>query len=256
VFRRGLRGDDPVQWYGRLSTVDPATGVMTVQPDYARLLDYASPERIRHYLEARAELWEGQIVPTMFIRAYIQGGLFHMEGIAYLLPPIAARYRVVDSALPPEPALDLPLCLWQALRRFALDTSLLVLEPFSTVASMARSRYRENWYRRMLQARRPVDHGPAISLRQFASEPVYQQMFQELDVYRFFSSVRERAMKSVQRELIRAGYSVTEFNQMVQSVVQNNSFGGIQNNNTGGGSQTVSGVQSTGTNTTITQSTG
>jgi len=62
--------------------------------------------RLRRYLEARAELWEGQIVASVFLRAYIQGGLLQVEGVPFLLPPIAERYRAVDGILPPDPLVD------------------------------------------------------------------------------------------------------------------------------------------------------
>lgn len=263
VFRSGVRKEDPSRWYGALSVSAPGTGTMAIEPSVADLLDYGSHERIRHYLESRVELWEGQIVASVFLRAYIQGGLLQVEGVPFLLPPIAERYRAVDGILPPEPLADGTSALFRSVRSFAYDVITSVIEPWIATRSVVRARIRANWYRRMIRAGRPVDHGPRVSLRELGSEPVYQQLFQEVDVHRFFVSVRQRASSAVLAELARAGYATSEFERMAQTVnSQVNLFGanatvgigGIQNIVGEGGVQHMTGQQSTGAGTDMRQS--
>ncbi|WP_405581605.1 hypothetical protein [Streptomyces sp. NBC_01190] len=263
VFRTGTRKEDPSRWYGALSVPTPGTGVMAIQPSIADLLDYGSHERVRHYLEARAELWEGQIVAAVFLRAYIQGGLLQVEGVPFLLPPIAERYRVVDGVLPPERVPDGAAAVGRSLRAFAFDAVTSVIEPALALRSVIRAGRRAHWYQRMIVAGRPVDHGPRLSLRELGSEPVYQQLFQEVDVHRFFVSVRQRASSAVLGELRRAGYATSEFERMAQTVnSQVNLFGanatvgigGIQNVVAEGGVQHMTGQQSTGADSRLEQS--
>jgi hypothetical protein len=115
----------------------------------------------------------------------------------------------------------------------------------------------------MIHAGRPVDHGPRVSLRELGSEPIYQQLFQEVDVHRFFVSVRQRASSAVLAELARAGYATSEFERMAQTVnSQVNLFGanatvginGIQNIVGEGGVQHMTGQQSTGAGADMSQS--
>ena len=252
VFRTGRRREPPAHWYGALSTADSATGPRILHPAWADLLDYGSHERIRHYLEARAELWEDQVVASLFVRAYIQGGLLQVEGLAFLLPPVAERYRTVDDVLPPEPLPDGGAALWSALRSFARDVCTAVVDPWAVLWTYLRTASRSRWCRRMVASGRPVDYGPRVSLRELGAEPHYQQLFQEMDVRRFFSSMRERAFSAILAELKRAGYETGEFEQAVQYI-----FAGTMNVNSGAGIQNVnspnSGNQSAGQGNTSRQ---
>ncbi|MFE2100698.1 hypothetical protein [Streptomyces sp. NPDC059468] len=242
VFRAGRRPDAPENWYGALSVADPLSGVQTLAPAWADLLDLGSHERIRHFLEVRAELWQRQLVAALFLRANVQGGLLQVEGLAFLLPPVAERYRVVDDILPPRPLEDGGHALWRAVRSFALDVCTAAVEPWAILRSAVRTAARRRWYRRMHELGRPVDHSPQVSLRELGAEPYYQQLFQELDVRRFFTSIRERAFTAVLAELRRAGYDTSEFEQAVQLLVAGNMniSTGIQNvNSPNSGNQAV-----------------
>ena len=140
-----------------------------------------------------------------------------------------------------------------ALRAFALDVTTSLWEPWAMLRTAVRTGNRQRWYRRMTALGRPVDHGPQLSLRELGAEPHYQQLFQELDVRRFFTSVRERAFTAVVAELRRTGYDTSEFEQAAQFV-----FAGTMNLNTGAGIQNVDspnwGNQAAGQGNTVRQS--
>lgn len=249
VFRGAVRREPPERWYGALSVRHPDTGAQTVGRAWADLLDLGSNERIRHYLEVRSRLWEDQLITTVFVRAYVQGGLLQVEGLAYVLPPIAERYRVVDEALPPQPWPDGLSAVRLALMYFGRDVITSVVEPWGLLRSIQRRRSRQKWYDRMKQANRPVDYAPRLSLRQLGEERRYQQLFQEMDVKRFFTAVRERAFSAVLAELARGGYDTSEFERISQIVNNNlNLGGGVQNVNSN-----VHGNQSGGHNTNVNQ---
>lgn len=249
AFRSAVRRDPPEEWYGRLSVQDEDGGALTLDRQWANLLDLGSHERIRHYLEVRTRLWQDQLITTVFVRAYVQGGLLQVEGLAFVLPPIAERYRVVDEALPPQPWPDALGVLRQALMYFGRDVLTSVVEPWGVLRSAQRRRSRQKWYSRMRASNRPVDYAPKLSLRQLGEERRYQQLFQEMDVKRFFTAVRERAFSAVVRELDRAGYDTSEFERVSQIINNNlNLGGGVQNVNS-----SVRGNQVGGHNTNVSQ---
>jgi hypothetical protein len=221
IFRSGLRLDPPPAWFGHLATWDPATGRPVLDPAWADMVDLGAHERLRHYIEARVELWEYQIVASVFVRVHVQGNLLEMDGLATILPPVAARYRTVDDALPPDPITDGAAVLWEAVSELPADISHAAAEPWAWAQSALRAWLRGKWYRAMLAANRAVDHAPTLSVRELGAEPFYQQRFQQADVDRFFRSVARRAYSAVLVALRESGYDTSEFDQILQ---QNNNF--------------------------------
>ncbi|MGW0786038.1 hypothetical protein [Streptomyces sp. NPDC002913] len=174
-------------------------------------LDLFAEERLRHYLTVRVGSWGDEVVLTVFSRVQMQGGLLFLESRAFLLPPIARFYHRIDDILPPKDAGD-----WADLVRAATASMFSVVAdapndltaPSRTVTRTAQSRI---WYDRMCKTDRPVDHGPAYSIRELAAEPHFQQLFQEMDVRRFLKSVQTRTVTAVRNSLSDAGYSTSEF---------------------------------------------
>jgi uncharacterized membrane protein len=226
LFRSGLHETAPARWYGAFSAMDAETRRRMLTREAVDLLDLGSHERLRHYLEARVELWEQQVVASVFLRIHVQGRLLQMEGLPFVLPPVKALYRTVDEVAPLEAGADAVSAVCSAL--IGMPGALLasLSDPLAAVASAWRSWTRQNWYRRMLAAGFPVDYGPNTSLRELGAETRYQQRFQEIDVYRFFTSVRKRVATVVLEALREHGFDTAEFEQFVQSININN---GIQN---------------------------
>ncbi|WP_155981485.1 hypothetical protein [Nocardia sp. BMG111209] len=243
LFRSGGRTRPWPEWFGRLAEWDPRIGRPVLRPDWADLVDLAAHERLRHYLEARVELWGYQVVSSVFLRVHVQGDLLQMDGLAVLLPPIAAEYRRIDELRTPEPVTDVVIALGKGIAGLPADLVDGVAECGSGLKSWARTKYREMWYRTMIDAGRVVDHSPQLCLRELGAELEFQQRFQEADVERFIQSVRRRAVTVVQAELRARGYDTEEFDLIVQSV--NN---GIQNFNS-----TVNGPQAAGPDATAHQ---
>lgn len=228
LFRSGLHDRAPEHWHGRFSAIDPDTRRLTLTRGEADRLDLISHERLRHYIEARAELWEQQVVASVFLRIHVQGHLLQMEGLPFVLPPVKAQYRSVDQIPPPDPAADAISAACSAVVRMPADLLAALTEPLIMLVSAYRSWSRRRWYRRMLEAGFPVDYGPNSSLRELSAEITYQQRFQEIDVYRFFSSVRKRVATVVLETLREHGFDTAEFEQFIQSININS---GIQNYN-------------------------
>ena len=230
VFRSGLRLDPPSRWLGYLAKWDDAVGRPVLDPGWADMLDLAAHERLRHYTEARVELWESQIVASVFVRAQVQGNLLELEGLATLLPPVAEQYRLVDEAQPLDPVADGAAALFEAVCELPADILHAATEPLAWIRSSARSWTRGRWYRGMIGARRAVDHAPRLSVRELGAQPVYQQRFQEADVNRFYHSVARRSCTAALETLRNHGYDTSEVDRILQNInngTQN--FGTINN---------------------------
>jgi hypothetical protein len=196
------------------------------------MVDLGAHERLRHYIEVRVELWEYQVVASIFLRIHVQGNLLEMDGLATILPPVAERYREVDDVLPPDILTDGAAVLWEAISELPTDITHAAAEPWAWVQSAVRARRRGKWYRSMLAARRAVDHAPRLSVRELGAEPFYQQRFQEADVDRFFRSVSRRACSAVLETLRRYGYDTSEFDRILQQNINNGGtqvFGSVSN---------------------------
>ncbi|MFC9947139.1 hypothetical protein [Streptomyces pratensis] len=178
---------------------------------WADSLDLFAEERLRHYLTVRVGSWGDEVVLTVFSRVQMQGGLLFLESRAFLLPPIARAYHRIDDILPPRDLRGWAELVGPAFTSvFSAVTDSLsdLLAPSRTKARTARSRH---WYERMCATDRPVDHGPAYSIRELAAEPRFQQLFQEMDVSRFLTSIRTRTLTAVRNSLRDAGYRTSEY---------------------------------------------
>jgi hypothetical protein len=233
VFRNALRSDPLDTWYGTLSEPDSLSGQQVLKRGVADALDRAAHQRLRRYLEVRTDLWDEQLVATVFIRAYVQGGLLQLEGIAYVLRPIAARYRAIDHLAPVGPLRDAAAACAGAVTHVVSDVYGVLLETFVWLNSVLRARQRRRWHRQMAEGGFAVDYSPRTGLRELVEGSGYAHPFQQMDVQRFFTAVRERAFSAVGAELEQAGYDTSDFEKMVRVV--NNSlnvnFGGVQNVN-------------------------
>ncbi|MFF1460855.1 hypothetical protein [Streptomyces sp. NPDC058330] len=174
-------------------------------------LDLFAEERLRHYLTVRVGSWGDEVVLTVFSRVQMRGGLLFLESRAFLLPPIARVYHHIDDILPAKDAgdwLDLAGAAASSVFSLVADAPRDLTAPWRTAARTARS---QSWYKRMCDTDRPVDHGPAYSVRELAAEPEFQQLFQEMDVRRFLKSVQTRTVTAVRASLRDAGYRTSEY---------------------------------------------
>jgi hypothetical protein len=237
VLRSGLRVEPHEAWFGALSPDTAADGARALRRAWVRELDRASHPRLRHYVESRAELWNGQLVVSTFLRASVQGHQLYLEGLEYVLPPVAARYRAVDHVLPPD-GMDLLRALWTSVTHLGRDLGDNLAQVATTAASVVRGWLRRRWRERMLEAGRTVQQGPRASVRELGAEDDFEVLFQFLDAERVWSAVRERALTAAVALLKQQGYDTAEFEAGARTININN---GIQNYGSN-----VSGAQATG----------
>lgn len=217
LFRSGLRAERPDSWNGQLSEQELTTGRRRLNGDWAATLDRAAHPRIRHYLEFRAELWEMQVVATMYLRVQVQGQMLRIEGLPYVLPPVAEYYREIDELLRPNP-LDFAVHAWRALTNLGRDFTGYASEPFGVLRSLFRGWKNQLDYQAMLQAGRPVQHAPRTSVRELGAAPSYEHVLQSLDVERLFDAMAQRALTALVAELKLAGYETDQLERAGRNV--------------------------------------
>ncbi|SEL10232.1 hypothetical protein [Streptacidiphilus jiangxiensis] len=250
VLRSGLRMEPHEAWFDKLTPaaaasaagasnggVVPADGGQAMYRGWIRELDADAHPGLRHYVESRAELWNGQLVVSTFVRVSIQGHQLYVEGLEYVLPPVAARYRAVDLVLTPD-GLDAVRALWAATTHIGRDLGDNLAQVVTTAASLVRGWFRRRWRERMLAAGRKVQQGPRVSVRELGAEDTFEVLFQFLDSQRVLSAVRERALTATLSLLKQQGYNTEQFEAGAQNININN---GIQNYDS-----EVSGAQAAG----------
>ncbi|MEZ0065300.1 hypothetical protein ABIA32_001296 [Streptacidiphilus sp. MAP12-20] len=223
VFRSGLRVEPHEHWFGGLSPEDQ-DGRRVLQADWVREMDETAHPRLRHYVEARAELWHGQVVASTFVRVTLQGHQLYVEGLEYLLPPVDERYRTVDMLLPPD-GFDLLRAFWAATTNLGRDFADYTLQVGSTVRSLVRGWLRRRWRERMLSHGRKVQHAPRVSVRELGADDRYEVLFQHLDAQRVWAAVRERTLAAVVALLKQEGYDTTEIEASVRHLRESSGLG-------------------------------
>lgn len=243
VFKSGLRAGPVESWTG----TGPGTAFAAMAPGawaeaaallgldpalpapptwWADTLDLAAEERLRHYLAVRVGSWNEEVVLTVFTRVQLQGRLLFLENRAFLLPPISRAFHTIDTMVPPVRASDWFALLGRALGSCAALGASAVPDIGRQVTTGSRIAAGHRWYADMRRSHRPVDHGPKGSVRELGADSDFQQLFQEMDVQRFYKSIELRTLTAV-RDCLRAhGYRTDEYDAR-QNVVINN---GVQVN--------------------------
>ncbi|GAA3759531.1 hypothetical protein GCM10022402_41840 [Salinactinospora qingdaonensis] len=193
-----------------------------LSPEWVQGLIRASHERARHFLEISLNMWECQIVVTIFVRLTVQGGSLRLEGETYVMPPIARRYRMIDGIVGSLDELD----SWENVTKAALanigsDIPSSVSEFVEWWRSQSRTKKNKDNYETDIEAGEiAIDHGPRLSIRELGSESRYEQLFQSHDVRRFNSAVKERVLKALIPVLKEADYETSDLEGVVQHINQ------------------------------------
>lgn len=255
VFKRGMRVGPSTDWSGSgpasaFAQLEPFAKPLAAQlfglpagsppPSswWADSLDLAAEEQLRHYLAARVESWNGEVVLTVFTRVQVQGGLLFLENRAFLLPPIDRAYHAIDLVRPPTGVGDWIALAGRSLLATVPLASSALPDLYVAVRTAVRTARARSWYDWMCRKDQPVDHGPRCSARELGAESEYHQLFQEMDAHRFLQSIETRTLTAVRGFLREHGYRTDAYEAHLTTVVNN----GIQVNGN------VNGVVQSGAN--------
>jgi hypothetical protein len=168
-----------------------------VAPDEVASLIEHPTAVVRHYRSIRADLWQGELILTLFLRFAKVGRSLFAEASYSILPPLATSFHELD-AIHPTPPLGRRLELTVTT---AFSTIVLWLVAPFTVASAALGPYRR--WRRQRVARRLIsenplfDYGATQTLRESATAPDYRRYFQKLDREFYLKMIETQVLNSI-----------------------------------------------------------
>jgi len=171
----------------------PRSRVSTAQVD---ALKREPEDRARPYLAVHSTGWGGELVYSLFLRFNRSESNLFVEANHTALAPLLSRYKIIDSLMPHPSVAD----LWSLFKAASVNTwidlpaaPLRVARSFDLGFRMASRVGRQN---RMIGELRWFDYGARLSVRQQASDTVYQRYFQKLD--------NDMAMKVAQKRVLDA----------------------------------------------------
>ncbi|BBC31557.1 hypothetical protein SGFS_028510 [Streptomyces graminofaciens] len=210
VFKPGVRPDSESAWLSGWERL-AQTGTPRGEAGWPAEVDLAANERLRHFVVTRLGLWADEVVLTQFFRVSVQGGQLQVESQSFVLPPIAERFHAVDELVPPDSPGEQLAVAWYAVTHIGQVLTQSFAEPLRIALTAWNMRSQEDWYRKMRQERRPIDHSPRLSVRELAASAAYAQPFQEMDVSRLTAMVERRVHTAVLDCLRDHGYALGEY---------------------------------------------
>ncbi|MFJ2304802.1 hypothetical protein [Streptomyces sp. NPDC087787] len=171
-------------------------------------------EKRRHFLCARVDGWEGELVVTVFVRVHTQGRMLMLEVAPHVLNPVRQEFKDADRTAHRYNRNNL-------LGKAAYAVPRVPVSPGIALFGLGRM-IRLGW--RLLTSGNAgaLPEGPALSVRELGSAPD-GSLFQQMDVDRYLRTIQDRIAHGVRAALADAGYQTGEF---VQKIV-NISNGGV-----------------------------
>jgi hypothetical protein len=194
----------------------------------ARALAENPLEWARYYHCFRVESWDRDLTTSCYLHIGADQHMLYLEWTYCILFPVRERYRSID-----RPA-ESP---WTTFGRS--------LAELMTLPASAPARLRSVFRRRNMLVQRvgelvPDRYGAWRSIRELAADTETQTYFQDADTERYVNIMDRALVRAVGKFLEERGYSVVEFAQMANPVINNyNVQGNVTNSFLGGGNRNV-----------------
>ncbi len=177
-------------------------------------------EWARYYHCFRVESWDRDLTTSCYLHIGTDQRMLYLEWTYCILFPVRERYRSID-----RPA-ESP---WATFGRGLAE---LITLP-ATVPARLRSVFR----RRKILVQRvgelvPDRYGARRSIRELAADTKAQTYFQDADTERYVNIMDRALVRAVGQFLEERGYSVVEFTQMANPVINNYNVQGNVTNST------------------------
>ncbi|MGW4715364.1 hypothetical protein [Nocardia sp. NPDC004260] len=172
-----------------------------------------SPEWLRLYRCFRVEAWERQLAVAGYLHVGYERRTLYLEWNGFVLPPVAAAYRTVDT----PPGATMARSLWRALGEMALLPTTVP----SRVADVT------TWVRDVLGyghglTRTPAQaahaFGAAATVREIGAGIAFPHFFQEADADQYLKILERRVLDAIQRFLASKGIATGTFTAMVTQI--------------------------------------
>jgi len=208
-----------------------------VPPDRVDALNFRRPvsrvpeDVIHHYLHDQNEgartytyfqhsAWGGQVVVTLFVRAFVSNQTLFIEGLVYALRPLNQHFYSVRG-LPTDRRTEVSTLFREALSE---SFSQLFQAPVRLMnsywsgradATVSATREAE------IEGRRDIDFGALSSLRERVANYNLADQFAAMDERMYYQIFNRRAMESIKGFLDSKHVDLAEFNGQAGSIVGN-----------------------------------
>jgi hypothetical protein len=212
LFRIGPIEKDPIE------AINFRRPVTRIPEDRVRQYLHEPTEAARVYTYFEHSAWGGQVVVTLFVRAFVSNQTMFVEGLVYALRPLQRQFYAVRG-LPVDRRTEVSSLLSAA---FAEALPLLVAAPGQVVSTLlagrvARSRLAST--EAEIERRRDIDFGARSSLREQVANYNLGDSFAAADEQMFYQIFNRRAMECIGLFLENNGVDLAEFNGQAGSII-------------------------------------
>jgi hypothetical protein len=218
-FARGtdLRGDHDLlpDMYGR--------PVQNLPPRVTVNYIYRDDEKVRHYRCYRILDWGGELALSYYLRCSCRGNTLFVETKRFILTPLAAPYRKVDSMMP----MDVSQTIGAAIVSVVAGPLLMLASPLwaffkineklGELFSGAEDRKR----REMIERTPLFNYGSVTSLRQWLSSGEYGHYFQKMDGDLYNKLFEHEVLDSLVEFLDAHGVDTSELKERQTTILNN-----------------------------------
>lgn len=175
-------------------------------------------ELARTYICMERIMSGGDLVVSMYVRAWLEQDLLSIERIIYFLPPLQRRYRPTREFVAGGTAgVNVDAALTAA-RRLVPVLAGKDVSVWKTI-NYARQRQRsEAQARRQIKAGVPYDYGARTSLREAVAAYNTKEHFAEADVIDSFKRLGSRLMHCIENFLDDHGIDTSDFRNQIQLI--------------------------------------
>jgi hypothetical protein len=183
-----------------------------------------SLQNARHYKCIRIIDWSGDSILSVFLGITCVSDNISITARYFFLPPIAEKYRVADSwNRNPK---------WSDWARSCLTA--LISSPFALAAAPFYSLSNLSGAMRKRKARKKLekeilenpmfDYGASMSVRQFASAPIFQRYFQKLDREMYYGILEHQLLDKVIEFLDKHNIDTSDLRERKTTILNNGVF--------------------------------
>lgn len=184
-----------------------------------------------YFLTTRISGWQGELEVTVFLYFNIRGNMLYIEFLGTALPPINARFHIIDTYERMGAGVALRAALYAALvtPSALLNSPLNLADP---VIAAIRDSLDLRAQAQQIATRIAFDFGAIGSVREFGAEWNRDNFFHTLDSNRYVHVVERRVIDAMGEVLQEFGYSTADFDQRTSTIIDNSvhdSFNGSNN---------------------------
>jgi hypothetical protein len=214
LFRVGPTEADPIE------AVNFRRPVNRVPEEQVRQYLNEPSEAARAYTYFQHSAWGGQVLVTLFVRAFVSNQTLFVEGLVYALRPLQSSFYAVRG-LPVDGRSEVTSLLQAAVPE---ALSLLFTAPTRLLNSVFSGRARQAQWQASeaeIEHRRDIDFGALSSLREQVANYNLADPFAAMDERMYYQIFNRRALECIGLFLEDKHVEMSEFNGQMAGIIGN-----------------------------------